>query len=191
MLKPKKALSVVVDVEKRDMRDRNDLAGVILAGGRSSRMGSNKALLSFGGRPLIEHMQQILRDAGFNKIIISGSVKNYTCVPDKMDYQGPAKAIEDIICANPETKGFLFIPVDMPFLNQDILNLLLKHSEGAYFKDSPLPAYIPAPHKKTQAYSVRKMLDELNINPIKVPESFVSCMKNANTPEDWAEVINA
>lgn len=37
------------------------MTGVVLAGGRSTRMGTNKALLEFGGRRIIERLVQTIR----------------------------------------------------------------------------------------------------------------------------------
>ena len=168
---------------------KRNIAGVVLAGGKSSRMGTNKALLFYKQSPLVEHMQQILKDTGIDRIIISGQVDGYECFPDETLFQGPVKAIEDIIEENQDAiKGFLFIPVDMPLLNPDILDVLLRYPEGAYFNEMPLPAYISAPYCKTNAHSVRQMLDQLKIKPINIPKSFIPCMKNVNTPEEWGKV---
>lgn len=46
--------------------------GVVLAGGRSSRMGSDKALLNWQGRPLIEHMRALRLSAGAGQVLFSG-----------------------------------------------------------------------------------------------------------------------
>ena len=56
------------------MGDFNAIAGVVLTGGRSSRMGQNKALLDYQGKPLIEHMMEILKTTGIKEIFISGDV---------------------------------------------------------------------------------------------------------------------
>ncbi len=168
---------------------RGNIAGVVLAGGKSSRMGTNKALLSYKQTPLIEHMQQILKDTGIDRVIISGQVDGYESFPDKTPFQGPVKAIEDIIEENEDAiKGFLFVPVDMPLLNSDVLDVLLSYPEGAYFNERPLPAYISAPYCKTNAHSVRQMLDQLSIKPVRIPETLIPCMENVNTPEEWREI---
>lgn len=44
------------------------LAGVIIAGGQSSRMGAEKALIEIGGRPIIEHVVTVL--APFCEVVI-------------------------------------------------------------------------------------------------------------------------
>ncbi len=51
---------------------REKETGFVLAGGRSSRMGRDKALAMFGGRPLIEIALEMLREAGLNAAIAGG-----------------------------------------------------------------------------------------------------------------------
>ncbi len=46
------------------------VAAVLLAAGRSTRMGSLKALLGWGGKPLIAHQADALREAGIDQIAV-------------------------------------------------------------------------------------------------------------------------
>jgi molybdenum cofactor guanylyltransferase len=57
--------------------------GVILAGGKSSRFGSDKALAVLGGRPLIEHVASSL-SAQCNALIVVGRAQEgYQCINDR------------------------------------------------------------------------------------------------------------
>lgn len=165
------------------------IAGVILAGGRSRRMGENKAHLEYHGKPLVEHMTDILDRSGIETIIISGDVEGYDCVPDDDPFGGPAKAIETVIRNFPDYEGFLFVPVDMPLLEPEMLDILIQQKEGAYFIGSPLPAFITQSYsEESHETSVQALLDSYGIYPIDLPEQFSPAMKNANTPEEWKEV---
>lgn len=49
---------------------RPTIAAVVLAAGRSSRMGMPKSLLRVDGRPALEHVVAVLRDAGIERVVI-------------------------------------------------------------------------------------------------------------------------
>lgn len=164
------------------------IAGVILAGGRSRRMGQNKALLAYHDKPLIEHMIAIMKRTGIKNVIISGDIEGYDCVPDDDLFGGPAKAIETVIRRFEDYKGFLFVPVDMPLLEPAMLQILMQQKEGANFIGCPLPAFITPPYSQSHETSVQGLLDSYGIYPVNLPERFASSMKNANTPEEWKEV---
>lgn len=170
------------------MGDYCNIAGVVLAGGRSSRMGKNKALLDYQGTPLIEHMLDILTRAGLEKTLISGEVEGYECIPDESPFSGPAEAMKSVIHRFTDYAGFLFVPVDMPLLNADMLRFLMQQKEGGYFINWPLPAFITSPFSQSSAISVKKLLHDYGIYPIDTPDHFLSFMKNANTPQEWQKV---
>ena len=88
-----------------------DAAGFVLAGGQSSRMGSDKALVEFGGRPLIAHAVGILRTAGLSVSIagaraeIRASLESYApVIPDAEAGRGP---LGGICAALKSTTGFV------------------------------------------------------------------------------------
>lgn len=166
------------------------VAGVVLAGGRSSRMGRDKALLDYNGKPLLDHMIGLFKQAGIEDVYVSGDFEGYRCIPDTAPYEGPACAIADILTILRSYDGVLFVPVDMPLLHTKALHLLLKQKSGAYFTGFPLPAYIAEFCLEERVKSVKALLESLKISPIFLPSDFEFCMANTNTPDEWNEVLN-
>lgn len=167
------------------------IAGVVLAGGRSSRMGQDKALLDYNGQLLLDHMIGLLKQAGLHDIYVSGDFEGYRCIPDHAPHEGPAFAIYDVLKALEAYDGILFVPVDMPLLHTRALRILLSQESGAFFAGFPLPAYIAKPCPIKREKSVKALLKNLDVPSIFLPSEFEFCMANMNTPEEWDEARRA
>ena len=98
--------------------------GVVLAGGLSSRMGRDKALLSWRGRPLIEHQLEVLREAGADEVRVSGARPDYAGIADPIAQAGPLGGLAGIAEATAGEADLLVIPVDMPLLRAGLLRRL-------------------------------------------------------------------
>ena len=103
------------------------LGGYVLAGGRSSRMGRDKALLELGGRPLIAHAVAKIRSLTGDARILAGespgnpSLSRYApLVFDRVPGCGPVGGIEAAL-ADSAHDWNLILPVDVPFLPQALL----------------------------------------------------------------------
>ncbi len=168
-----------------------NIIGVVLAGGKSSRMGQDKALLDYNGRPLLDHMIELLEKCGLDNIYVSGNIKGYRCIPDRESHEGPGYAIYDVLQQLDSSDGVLFVPVDMPLLQAGALCLLMSEEGGGYFTNSPLPAFITKPCPQERSKSVKELLDVLDVNPIPLPPELEISMTNTNTPEEWDEVLSA
>lgn len=97
--------------------------GFVLAGGKSSRMGRDKALLEFRGRPMVEIAVAKLREfcadvsiAG-NRSDLSGFAE---VVPEERLDAGPAAGIEAGLKAARQ-EWALFVPVDVPLVPAELL----------------------------------------------------------------------
>lgn len=154
-------------------------------------MGRDKAFLEFGGRPLVGHMTHLLRSAGLRDVFVSGHVEGYPCIVDDAPFAGPAEAMKSVLKKMPGYKGYLFVPVDMPFLKSRTLQALLGREKGGYFTGWPLPAYLTPPFFPSGSVSVRDYLAAQEICPVSLPREFEEDMKNINTPQDWAEASGA
>lgn len=172
------------------------VAGIILAGGKSSRMGQNKAFLNYNGTFLIDHMIKTLQEVGLKNIYVSGNFDGYPCIPDSVKYKGPAQAIEGVLnTLNPSYDSALFVPVDMPMITSDILKTLIIPTDsgvnGIHFKNHPLPIFIKTLTHHTNASSVKELIKCHQIQSLPLPHKFSPFMKNLNTPEDFKKVIDS
>jgi molybdenum cofactor guanylyltransferase len=89
--------------------------GFILAGGKSSRMGRDKALLDWHGRPLVSHMIHILEDVTDQVQVVGRDP-----LPDRVPGHGPLSGIATALEVSP-TDANLILAVDLPFLTKDFL----------------------------------------------------------------------
>ena len=114
------------------MSESPDAVGFVLAGGRSSRMGSEKALIELAGEPLVAHAIRILRKAGLT-VWIAGARSPLDCyaqvVPDTEPDRGPLGGICTAL-AFTAAKRAIFLPVDMPLLPAALVLLLLEAARG-------------------------------------------------------------
>lgn len=110
---------------------RQDITGVILAGGRSRRMGGeDKGLLRIDGRPMIDHIIRALRpQVGPLLINVNRNLEDYRrfgypVVPDIMgDFYGPLAGMASALQAT-ETEYLLSVPCDSPLLSDNLAEAL-------------------------------------------------------------------
>jgi molybdenum cofactor guanylyltransferase len=105
----------------------------VLAGGRSTRMGQDKALLQVAGVSLLEHALDKLRALGaFATPRIVGArpdLSSYApVVPDLHPGCGPLSGIEAALAATTQPLN-LFLPVDLPLLPAGLLGWMLRRAE--------------------------------------------------------------
>ena len=78
-------------------------SGAVLAGGRSSRMGQDKALLKISGRTFLDIQLKKLRDAGIRELMISCAAdrllerEQVKTVEDRVQAKGPLAAIQAVL----------------------------------------------------------------------------------------------
>ena len=194
------------EISSRRERKKYDAAfsAVILAGGKSSRMGSCKAELPWGGKTLVEHQVNKISALGISDIMVSGYSRPVTgtrFVPDIYPEKGPLGGIHACLCAANKAACFV-ISVDAPLFSPDEMKLLIKaHLAG----DSPITV---AEHLGTLEpligvydsslsdaaeeilqganTSVKHLLDQIGFAVCEFSDE--NSVRNCNTPDEYNEL---
>lgn len=188
----------------------NPILGVVLCGGRSSRMGSDKGLLYNNNSRWAIRQGAILEALKLPVVLsINGSQENtyktqtgsYQIIGDKIEnVQGPLEGILSVHKHFPD-HDLLVIACDMQRLSTAPLQWLLDnfsgHSSVAYNNEGavePLCAIYKAAdlnfvHQKAkagtlQSFSLYKTLQSIKATYINIPSQWQSCFANFNSPQD-------
>ncbi|MCA9924746.1 MAG: molybdenum cofactor guanylyltransferase, partial [Anaerolineales bacterium] len=107
----------------------------INAGGKSSRMGTDKSFIPFGGKPLIEHIIKRVRPLADELILITNKPDAYRYLKlpifgDIYPEHGPLAGIHTAVthATHPHT---LIVACDMPWLNPDLLTYMIAQRKSA------------------------------------------------------------
>lgn len=118
------------------MAEIKSVTGIVLAGGRSSRFGSNKALALWNGGPLIKHTLSVLRPLFPNRMMVSKSLRDYQplhldvpLVRDGIERQHPMAGVLSGLIAS-ETEWNFLCACDMPLLRTKLIEEMIAVSSG-------------------------------------------------------------
>lgn len=177
------------------------ITGLILSGGKSSRMHVDKDLIIYHGKPQREYLTDLLHI--FCKDVFvscrkeqASSIKN--SISDHFDLNSPLNGILSAFHFDPEAT-WLTVPIDMPNIDKKVIEYLLKHRDthkaATCFTDSdgeePEPLLtLWEPKSKPMlfdffnsgGYSVKKFMQENDVNIIPCPHR--EWLVNINTEEE-------
>ena len=113
----------------------NDVSSFITAGGRSSRMGTDKAWLEIDGRPMIEHVIAAVAPLTSSVAIIANQPEyerlGYPVFRDVNVGIGPLEAIRTAL-SNAATPRVILVACDLPLVTTELFRFLLEASEKHY-----------------------------------------------------------
>ena len=123
------------------------ILGAILAGGRASRFGSDKAMAMLDGRPLIDHVAVALSREVDRTIVCGRAYSGLISIPDRTGSSlGPLGGI-DAALRYAADNGFakvLTAPCDTPRISKDLLTVLLAASAPVYLSSLPVMGCWPS-----------------------------------------------
>lgn len=179
-----------------------DLSVIILAGGKSSRMGEDKGLMSLFGRPMIGYILDRAKELS-NNIIIVAENSNYKqfegvrLVKDIYKDHGPLGGIYTGLTKS-ETKKNLVLSCDVPYVRAGLLKFMLYQQEGF---DATIPSHDGRIHPLIGVYNqscleilekrlrsgqlkITDAFTELNVNIVDANEFDAVEFKNLNSKRD-------
>src|SRR5690554_2437231 len=106
------------------------VTAIILAGGKSSRMGTDKGLVLLNRKPIIQHIIEAVQKTEINDILIISNNLAYKqfglpVYSDIIKESGPLGGIYTGL-VNSTTSRNMILSCDIPFINDEVMNVLLE-----------------------------------------------------------------
>lgn len=189
------------------MKFKNNITGIILAGGKSSRMGTEKGLIIYKNKPFVEHIIEAISPLVDNIIIISNNKAyesfGFKCYEDLIKNTGPLAGIYTGLRYS-KTNNNLIVSCDIPLIKTVVLQKLIDQkndaseviqlqSQGknmpliALYKKSCEVIFMEELHQNQK--KVQKALKKCNVKTVIIDGSLEQVTANINTPEDL-ELLN-
>jgi formate dehydrogenase alpha subunit len=192
-----------IDMPQYHPINLDDVTLVINAGGKSVRMGTDKALVEYEGKPLVKH---VLDNLSFlkNKLIISNHPEDLAqfgvdVVADAIHDVGPLGGLYTAL-GDVKTSYVVFVACDMPNVTEEFVHsLLLVASQSCVDAVVPVLDEIPQPlcafyckecrpfvkdQIDTETFQISAFLNRVESYRWIVPDRSRNVFKNVNTPQD-------
>ncbi|MFI8708324.1 molybdenum cofactor guanylyltransferase [Bacillus sp. NPDC077411] len=186
------------------------IAGIVLAGGRSSRFGEPKALANWQGKTFIEHSIEALKEIVTDMVVIS-----HSDITDELSHMLNVPVIEDLALykGNGPLAGlvtgmeyvsadwYIVAPCDTPNVSKEWALELIERAEEAYEAIVPLAEGRKQPLLALYHYKVKEKIERLlkeekrsmqgllsqcNVQYVTVTETDI--FVNVNTKEEYKEL---
>lgn len=189
------------------------IAGIIMAGGTSSRFGSNKALALFHKKPVIQHVKEAISPLFLTCLLSTNTPEAYTflglpTVQDIYPNAGPLGGIHAALTAIAKPRCFV-VGCDMPLIDPRLIRFLCTLAEQddwdvvlpwltsgpeplcAVYSRSALP--VIEKNLKQDLWKLSDTVSELRVRRVEEPEILaigadLSTFRNINRPEDLADL---
>lgn len=194
------------------MMSRPAIQGFVLAGGKSRRMGRDKALMQMGGKELVVRAAEALRPWVHGVALIAPAGRyshlGFPIIADQWPQQGPLAAVCTGLLASTAAWN-VFLACDLPLLSQPFLRLLVNRVRGtradavaprtadgwqplaaAYHKRCG-PAFfraIEAGERSIIASFAALSVEAITPQDLAHADILETELANINTPEDWARL---
>ncbi|WP_435253891.1 NTP transferase domain-containing protein [Tenacibaculum sp. A30] len=178
------------------------IKGLVLTGGKSTRMGSDKSELVYYKKPQKEHVKELLENNNLETFYsVQASSEKENEIHDIFLNLGPFGGVCSAFQKDPNS-AWLVMATDVPFVNNELIQLLLQKrnpskiattvkGKNKEFPEPLITIYEPKAYGKLLAYLAqgyscpRKMLINSDVEIIEVDDNLI---RNINTPEEFEQV---
>ena len=166
----------------------SDINGVILAGGKSSRMGTNKSLLKIGNQTIIERISDLMKSIFSEVIIITNSPDEYKLLnipifEDIYKWKGPLAGIHSAL-VHSKTEKIFVLSCDVPLMSKEMIEYIIEYKSDKPIIFCEAAGYhqpLVGVYSKVILEEVEKFISSTGVND----KSFHHFLKNVD-----AEVIH-
>ena len=179
------------------------IKGLVLVGGKSTRMGQDKSELDYFGKPQKEVAKELLENNNLKTFYsVEKATNNVDEISDKFYNLGPFGGICSAFQKDPNSAWFV-LATDLPFVNNKVIEFLLNHRNPSkvataikgktkQFVEPLITIYEPKAYPillqyLAQGYSCpRKMLINSDVEIVEIDDGLI---RNVNTPEEFEMAI--
>ncbi|WP_299056746.1 NTP transferase domain-containing protein [uncultured Polaribacter sp.] len=197
-----------------------NVKGLVLVGGKSTRMGADKSQLNYFGKPQKEHVKELLENNNLETFysvrpfdyaqvdkkeidVISSTAEKSQEIPDVFLNLGPFGGICSAFQKDPNS-AWLVMATDVPFVDEDVIQLLLKNrnpskvataikGKGKEFVEPLITIYEPKAYPILLQYLAQgySCPRKMLINSyVEIIEIEDALIRNINTPLAFKEALN-
>ncbi len=149
----------------------SNITGIILAGGKSNRMGTNKSLLRLNGKTTIERVVDLMKSIFKEVIIITNTPEEYSFInfpmfKDIYKNKGPLAGIHSGLTHSTTEQNFI-ISCDMPLMNSEMIKYIINFQTNkpiSVCKTQGKLQTLAGRYSKSTLNDVEKLLFENNLN---------------------------
>lgn len=184
-----------------------NVTGIILAGGKSSRLGRNKSFIQVDGIALIERVATVMTSVFEHRLLVTNTPEEYAylgipMVQDLIKGIGPLGGVYTGLATISDDAGF-FVACDMPYLNAALvrhiaglrsgvdavvprINKMVEPLHSLYAKSSidPLKEIIDSGRRQILELFSRIKVRYVEEGALRGFDPDLRCFANVNRPED-------
>ena len=189
------------------MRTKKDITGIILAGGKSSRMGTDKGLLLYQGEPFIQYSINALQPIVGEIIIVTNSpaydVFKGRRVSDIIENVGPLSGVYTGL-KHSNTSYNLVLSCDIPLIKTKVLEKITDHIDEQHdiiqvTSNGVIMPLIAFYNKRCEEQlfallnkgerRMKTLTESLEVKTIELTPEWSHYTANINTPEELKSII--